>query len=127
MGRPLARHLLPPTHNAEYSPAELEAPIAIVKRIAAEELGRTPLIAGRRNYFAYYAGGEDLRLPYAEYARLLTYLQLNEVDFVYLQYGPARDFPFMTNFEAGETDGLELLYQGLDARGHTVELYRVLR
>jgi hypothetical protein len=33
----------------------------------------------------------------------------------------------MTNFEAGETDGLELLYQGLDARGHTVELYRVLR
>jgi 4-amino-4-deoxy-L-arabinose transferase-like glycosyltransferase len=124
---PLRSTFYPPTHNAEYSPAELEAPVAIVRRITAEELARPPVIAGRRNYLAYYAGGDDLRLPYVEYDRLLTYLQLNEVDFLYLQYGPARDFPFMASFEAGETDGLELLYQGRDAHGHTVELYRVLR
>lgn len=122
---PLMSALSPPERNAEYSPNELEEPIAIIKDVTQQELGHAPIIAAQRGYLAYFVGGEQRYLPYTDYKGLVRYCKLNHVDFVYLKRARLLEYPFMPSFDQKAAADFVLLYsaQGKD-KSDSVALYR---
>lgn len=67
-------------------------------------------------------------MPYTDYAGLVKYCDLNQVDFVFLEHRKIKKFPFLKAF-LKEHVPLEfsLLYKGADALGYNIELYRFHR
>ena len=125
---PLLKTFKPPYFRQDYSLIELQEPVAIVKNISKKELLRPPRIAAPRyNYLAYFAEGIDVPAPYTDYAGLVKYVYLNNVDFLYLKELPGVEFPFYENFfnERPPIDFI-LLYSGKDPKGKKIELYRVV-
>jgi hypothetical protein len=115
-----------PTHNNEYSPAELQEPARIVRRIGAEELHRRPTICDRRPYLAMYSGANMVWLPFTDIEGLRTYLALNQVDLLFLEYPQAATRPLLRAFEGpAPPAGFELLYRKDTETNGRLELYRV--
>jgi hypothetical protein len=125
---PLARLLsLPDRHNSEYRPSDFEIPARLVGDIAARDLGRRARVATRKGYFTYFSASERVAMPYTSYERLVGYLALNHVDFLFLEHRELRDYPFLARFAEGRPGPeFERIYQGPDAMGNTLELYRFL-
>lgn len=118
----------PPTSNKEYSRAELHEPINVIREIVSNDLRREPVIVADTGYLAHYADAKQVYLPYADYDPLIRYCELNHADFLYLQDRRIQDQPFYKKYrEQGLPDNYALIYNGVDARGGKVELYRVLK
>jgi len=118
----------PPHYNSQYSLIELREPIRIVKTIAENELGRSPIITGEREYLAYFTGATQFYVPYTNYQGLVKYCELNDVDLLYMTHRRLRKFPFFEEFTKGRwLSDYALLYAGVDAYGEKVELYRFVR
>jgi hypothetical protein len=122
---PLVKVFRAPTFNVEYSPAELGEPVRLVRQVVkAEGLG-TARVSSRKAYLAYFSGAETVPLPYTDYDGLATYFQLNDIDFLYLHERLTGDFPYTNVFlDGGATPHFDLLYEGADALGKSVALYR---
>ncbi len=123
---PLGRLLLlPDRHNGEYRPGDFAIPAKIVHEISARELGRPARIAARKSYFTYFSDSDRVAVPYADYQKLVNYLAHNHVDFLFLEHRELAGYPFLGHFAHGQT-GAEFarIYQGKDAQGNTLELYR---
>jgi len=111
--------------NREYRPADLERPAEMVRQIADSALQRRPVVSARKSYLAHMAGAKQVWLPYTDYAGLVTYAALNEVDFVFLEYYFLQQYPFLEQFSRDSLDGhFVLLYVGQHSTGHRLELYR---
>ncbi|MGH8577661.1 MAG: hypothetical protein ACREXJ_12290, partial [Gammaproteobacteria bacterium] len=125
---PLSRLMfLPDRHNGEYRPADFAIPARLVHDISAGELRRPARIAARKGYFTYVSDSERIAVPYADYERLVNYLAQNRADFLFLEHRELEDYPFLARFAEGHTGAeFERLYQGQDAAGDTLELYRFL-
>lgn len=125
---PLARLMfLPDRYNGEYRPADFEIPARLVHDITTRELRRPARIAARKGYFTYFSDSERIAVPYADYERLVNYLAQNRADFLFLEHREIKGYPFLARFAAGRTSPeFERLYQGQDAAGNTLELYRFL-
>jgi hypothetical protein len=121
---PIRAALTPPDRNREYSYAELKEPARIIKDSAGAFAHRKPRVMARRAYIAYLANAEFIIMPYADYAGLLRYSALNEVDFVFLN-PEAEQFPFFEKFASDSVNThFKLVYRGEDADGAPVTLYR---
>ncbi|MGH8567876.1 MAG: hypothetical protein ACREXU_07610, partial [Gammaproteobacteria bacterium] len=125
---PLCRLLLlPDRHNSEYRPGDFTIPARLVHDITTGELRRPARIAARKGYFTYFSDSERVAVPYADYERLVNYLAQNHVDFLFLEHRELEEYPFLPHFAAGRArPEFERLYQGQDAAGNTLELYRFL-
>jgi hypothetical protein len=122
---PLRAALRPPEVSREYSVMELREPIRTISQMTAET-GVTPRLIARRAYLAYFADAEHIRMPYASYDELVRYISLNDASLLYLT-DEARAYPFAAAFDAGAYhEDFELIYEGVDAQGGSVELYRFL-
>jgi hypothetical protein len=120
----LREALLPLGGDFQYRPAELKEPARIVKEISKTQLQRTPVILARHLGLAYLSEGTGVVMPYADYAGLAKYCDLNHVDFVYLEYGKIGSYPFLGTFskrEAGKE--FTLVYKATDVAGRDIELY----
>lgn len=117
----------PATANTEYSPAELEKPLQIVRAFELEHK-RKAVITADRGYLAHYANARQAYIPHADYTAVLRYIDLNKVDFVYLKENRLRKNPFyQTYLKQGFPENYVHLYGGLDAGGGKIELYRVIK
>ena len=106
-------------------PIELKEPVAIVKKIAENDLLRSPIIAAERAYLSYLTDGRQLYVPYADYEALVKYCQLNNIDFLYLKHSRVNKYPFFKTFSQNSPPSdFVLLYSGVDAYGGKIELYR---
>jgi len=122
---PLRYALEPPTFNAEYDPATLREPVAIVRSIVAREPSRKHLVADRRAYLPYYAGVPDIRVPYTDLAGLTRYLTANEADLLFLEYSQVRGYPFLAELGAPTPPpGYTRLYRADTPTSDRLELYR---
>lgn len=112
----------PAVCTREYCPGDLAKPA----RVLTQEAGTThPRIVSRRLYFPYYAGGIKVSLPYTDLAGLERYLTLNQVQFLFLDEASARKYPFYADFVGNALPaGFQLLYQGHDAWGREMRLFR---
>ena len=112
----------PAVCTREYCPGDLAKPA----RVLTQEAGIThPRIVSRRLYFPYYAGGIKVSLPYTDLAGLQRYLILNQVQFLFLDEASARKYPFYRDFVGDALPaGFQLLYQGQDAWGREMRLFR---
>jgi hypothetical protein len=128
-GVPVAKSVFwPPTVNREYSVKELREPVRIVREIAENELQRTPIIVAQRAYLAYYAGGKQFYAPYTDLDKLLRFCELNSADFLYLKYSRLATYPFYKDLsERKLPNNFILVYEGQDANGGKIELYRIVR
>ena len=119
----------PPKVNHEYSIEQLQEPLEVIRQITETEFEHRPKIAARKIYLPYYAQSDVEVVPFADYDNLIYYLNVNNVDFVYLHHYLLRHFPFMEKFRYGDiSDDFTLLYQGEDVRtGEKIELYRFFR
>lgn len=125
---PLGKLLfLPDRHNGEYRLSDFATPAKLVHDITAGELHRPARIAARKSYFTYFSDSERVALPYTDYQRLVYYLAQNHVDFLLLEHHEIKDYPFLAHFAEGRASAeFERLYQGQDAAGNALELYRFL-
>jgi hypothetical protein len=115
----------PTTFNGEYSPDSLREPARIVKSIAEKELRRPPILSARKGYLIYYADAKPAALPYTDIQGLARFCELNGVDFLFLEHRLIHGYPFLGAFNGGSLPaGFVLLYQGTDAFGGKMELYR---
>jgi len=124
---PLLKTFRPPHFNKEYSPIELKEPVAIVKKIAENDLLRTPIIVSGKSYLSYFTDGRGLRAPYDDYEALVKYSNLNNVDFLYLKHNRfiKHKYPFFKAFlQDIPPPDFVLLYSGVDEYGGKIELYR---
>ena len=120
--------LKPPTANKEYSPQELKEPIRIIREIVDTDLPGTPVIAAQRRYLAHFAEAKHVYLAYTDLKRLIRYLDLNQVDFLYLKHNRVDKYPFYAEYqEGGLPERFVLIYSGLDANGENVQMYRLLK
>ncbi|MGH8479733.1 MAG: ArnT family glycosyltransferase [Gammaproteobacteria bacterium] len=125
---PLGKLLfLPDRHNGEYRPGDFAIPARLVHDISAGEPRRPARIAARTGYFTYFSDSKRVAVPYTDYQPLVDYLAQNHVDFLFLEHRELEDYPFLARFAEGHTGAeFERLYQGQDAAGDTLELYRFL-
>ena len=87
--------------------------------------GQQPRVAARKNYVPDAGGFLRFPLPYCEFPELVTFLDLNDVEFVYLKHALLMRFPFLDRFRADSAGNrFRLLHRGLDANEKTIELYR---
>jgi len=115
----------PTTFNGEYSPDSLREPARIVKSITETELLRPPTLSARKGYVIYYADAKPAALPYTDLQGLARFCELNKVDFLFLEHRLIQGYPFLDAFNGGSLPaGFVLLYQGIDAFGGKMELYR---
>ena len=118
----------PPSVNREYSVGEYKEEVALIKRIARDELGHRPVLMDQRSYLSYFSDSKHVSLPYAEMKPMLRYCELNEVDFVYFNDRRIEKYPFYAMYkEQGLPDNYILLLSGTDATGAETRLYRVVR
>jgi hypothetical protein len=121
----LTRFSRPLEVNSEYRPDELREPVRVIKHIEKNKLLRSPNIAARKNYLAYYAGGNPFPTPYTTYEGLARYCHINNIDFLYLQHRLLRDYPFLAIFSGSNSaPHFSLLHQSKDHCGGNIELYR---
>ncbi len=126
--KPLIDTFRPRHYNREYSLTELKEPISIVKQISKHEQLALPVIVAQRGYLAYYSNGEKLYVPYTNYDGLVKYCELNKADFLYLKYKRIKKYPFYEAFlKNRHPTNFKLLYNGIDATGGKIELYRYLK
>lgn len=117
----------PPVVHKEYGPEELKEPVKIIQSIASE-LNRQPVVAGERGFLAYYANARQVYIPYANLSAFLRFIELNNVDFVYLKESRLTKNPFYLEYlEYGLPENYLRLYSGLGSHEDKVELYRVVR
>jgi len=122
--RPLRAALQPPRLNKEYALDDFTAPLHLVQR-AQQETPLAPLkIAARTGYFAYVANAESAFVPYTDYAGVVSYFRFQNVDFFFLEYDELIGFPFLKNFEDGNTPDFKLLYEGNSKTHGVLRLYR---
>lgn len=113
----------PASCNREYCPGDLAAPARVLSRAAGPD--SRPSIVSRRLYFPYYAGGVKVSLPYTDLVGLDRYLGLNGARFLFLDEASTRTYPFYHEFTSDVPPaGFELLYQGRDAWGREMRLFR---
>ena len=112
-----------PVCNAEYCADSIHRAAQVVKTNAQG----TPVVAARKQYLAYFAGGSPVPLPYTDYEGLVRYLGANGVDYLYLERWQIGSYPFMRTFEERASADFGLLDRQTDALGRTSELYRVSR
>ena len=123
---PLRNTFKPKQENHEYSPVELSAPISIIKKISENELGRAPNIAAERGYLAYFSNGNQFYLPFTIYEKFVTYCELNNVDFFYLNHHrvKSKKYPFYEHFQKKGVSDFDTIYSGFDFHGREVSLFR---
>lgn len=123
-GMPIRAALKPPDSNREYSWAELREPVRLVSGAGLHDPRQKPRVMARRAYLAQYAGAVFVTMPYGSYDQLVEYSALNSVDLLYLNSDNAR-FPFTGDFATDRhREHFTLVYQGEDAQGAPVALYR---
>jgi hypothetical protein len=126
---PLSRiYTSPKTFNGEYSPEALREPALIIKSIAQKELLRPPIVSARKGYLIYYADADPAAFPYTNIDGLKRFYELNQVDFLFLEYRLIKGYPFLEAFTNGEPPfEFALLHRGTDPFGERLELYRYQR
>ena len=123
---PLRKTFKPKQANHEYSPIELSVPISIIKKISENELGRSPNITAERGYLAYFSNGNQFYLPFTKYEKFVTYCELNNVDFFYLNHHrvKSKKYPFYEHFQIKGVNNFDTIYSGFDFHGQKVSLFR---
>lgn len=108
-----------------FEAADYREPAALIAR---EQQGSTDgpvAIASRDKYFTYHVGATYVPLPFASYEKLVTYLTLNRVQFVFLEDRALEGQPFLSRFESSAPPPeFDLLYAGKDTWGQAIRLYR---
>jgi 4-amino-4-deoxy-L-arabinose transferase-like glycosyltransferase len=125
---PFWKSIQSPTSNREYSPDDFKEPLAIIQKENETNQAKTRRIAARKGYFTYMTNATQVPLPYTDYEGLVRYCNLNEVDYIFLEYKVIREYPFLERFRKGETPDFQRLYAaGNSSFGSTIELYRFKR
>lgn len=114
--------LEPPQGNDDYVPAKIAELAAFLPARTSD--GSIPRLMARKSYLARASGARIVHLPHADYAGLVRYARLNEVDFVFLQDNLDGTFPFRSEWGGRESD-FDLLYRG-EMGDSGVELYAML-
>lgn len=114
--------------DALFEAADYRAPAALVAREQQARAGEPVVIASRDKYFTYHVDATYVPLPFASYEKLVAYLTLNGVEFLFLEERSLEDQPFLSRFEnpAAPAD-FDLLYAGKDTWGRAIRLYRFHR
>jgi hypothetical protein len=113
------------TCNREYCDGAIRQ-AARTARAVADSVGKVkPIVASRKQYLPYAAGGETLPLPATDLPGLVRYLSLNHADFAYFERWQLGDRAFAdATTDELRAHGLVLLERTTDARGRVSELYR---
>jgi hypothetical protein len=124
---PLKAAIFPPKHNKEYSKNEIEQVVRIIQEYRLEKES-TPVVIDQRRYVAYYSKSKSVNMPFADYDALVKYFELNDTDFLYVNFRLVEEYPFFERFKSeGENGEFKLVYQGTDAYNGLVKLYSVNR
>lgn len=116
------------TINHQYRPSDFQRVTAVLNDdIKKQNLNRSEVkLATREQYASFFTRTQRVRLPYTDYARLITYLSLNSVDYLYLDHGlPSIRYPFMKYFQEDVPSEFTLIYSGENWKGKKVQLFRV--
>lgn len=117
-----------PMTGIVYDRDSLTAPAAVLAEARARDFpDAPPRVATRQGYIAWMSGTTIVPLPFTDYAGLVTYLRLNEADFLYLDHRLLRGRPFAAAFaDPSAVPDFELIYRGAAPDGAALELYRFL-
>lgn len=115
-----------PTSNEEYNPKDYAKPVEIVRADVQKKSIISPIVVSRKSYFAYMSELSPLEIAYTDYSGLLTYCNLNNVSYLFLDYRNIKDYPFLKSFQSEGTKNFKLMYQGIDSFGSKIELYEFL-
>ncbi len=127
MIRPLVKAVwLRPQGNVEYSPQEIREPIRVLKEQISKEGIVNPAVTAQRGYLAHYAGIKQYYLPYAAFDKLVRFMELNNIHFLYIKHSRDSEYPFYETFVSREDPRFRRLYAGKDRDGNPVELWRFL-
>jgi len=94
---PIYKSLNPPTFNGDYDPAVLAEPASMLRERPAVER-----MAARKGYLAYMAGIDYIPVPFTDLEGLVSYLRLNESEFVYIDFKLLELYPFLASFTTSE-------------------------
>ena len=118
----------PNTYHPDYDPNDFKEPVKIARQIATNDYQHSFNVSARKMYFAYFAGGLQIPIPYTTYQGLVKYCELNKIDFVFLQHRLISGYPFLSDFiNKRKQADFSLLYSSIDRWGGKIELYRFNR
>lgn len=115
------------TINHEYRPSDYDQVVRILKNdVIRQGLKLSEAkISSRKHYVSFYSGLERVRIPYAEYNELVNYLNLNSVDYLYLDYRKLKSYPFLDDFSGDISSDFTLLFDGVNWKNDNIRLYRI--
>ncbi len=117
--------------NSSFEPRYIEKPLSIFQIIQKSnmEKGKKPKVVSRKSYFPYKANAVRVMIPYTDYDGLVRYSQLNDVDYLFLDYGFIKDYPFLDRFQKGNVPDFQRLYSAprYSSGKGLIELYRYIR
>jgi len=122
---PLNSTLKAPAVNRGYDPAEIRHLVVLINQDADNQ--NDIRIAARNHYLAAYGRFEGWLIPYADYDALVKYFMLNEIDYLFLEYGVLHlyQYPFTDTFVNGYYgNNFDLLYEAVDINNRRIELYK---
>jgi len=118
---PVAKAVISPSSNQEYSSDALQEPADILRKHAS-----TSRMSARKQYLSYLSGMDNVPLPYTDLDKLISYLKLNRVDYVYLDYQLLEAYPFIHAFINGTAgNNFTRLWTSSEAGQLKAELYRL--
>ena len=122
VANPVWQGMHPPDFNYDYNINDLKEPLAVIHSGKNHNDGSLSIVA-RKAFLAYYANATAYFLPYTDYAGLVRYCDLNDVDYVYLQHNLVYKFPFADRFKNIDTPDFELVYSNNKIQG-LIQLFK---
>lgn len=91
---PIYKTMRVPVANAEYDPAILKEPAALLMQSQGEPVR----LAARKSYLSYMAGVQGVQLPFTDLTGLISYLQANDTNYIFVEFDLHEPYPFTKDF-----------------------------
>ena len=86
--------------NEEYDPRDLTEAVAALNSDRKQSKAEAPNVIARKQYFTYAAKSNYVPIPYTDYDGLVKYCELNDVDYVFLNYDYLSGYPFLNQIDS---------------------------
>jgi len=114
-----------PAVNSDYDPLALQKIAAKLKNESESE--RDIIFSAQKRYLQLYSDAQIFFAPFTDYEGLVNFLELNNVNYLFLNHYDVRNYPFLEQFLLEEYDSNFLLIKEMtDGNGQQLSLYKFL-
>lgn len=121
----LAEALRPDPAQQDYNRADHAQLLAALARAGWPAPAPGLRLVARQGYLSLDAGGQEVHLPFTDYAGLLAYCRLHRAQVLYLEHAMLEKYPFLARFQAGDTPEFQRFFRYQSPSHGLMELYRI--